>query len=348
MDALLLVSRVVLALVLVVAAVAKMVNRPGTKESLERFGVRASVAPAASVALPVVELGIAVALVPVQTAWAAALAALVLLTAFTVAIGVAIVRGDDAPCNCFGTISARPIGPKVLARNLVLIGLAFFVVAAGRSGDSAVAWTADLSTGAALGLAGGVLLAIALAINGAFLWQLFRQNGRLWIEIEALRTELDERGQAKRPSQMGQPAPRFELPDLSGRLVSLDDLLEGGRALWLVFSDPGCGACDSVLPEIARLQSDPLADPWPVLLTLGSAEENRAKVSDHGVQLVLLHEDFELPGSLGLGGVPGLVLLDPAGQIMSEPVVGAAAVLDVLRAQSLFDPSQILEAESAS
>jgi Methylamine utilisation protein MauE len=342
MDVVLLASRMTLAVVLLIAAVAKALDRSGTRDSLERFGVPVALAPAASVALPLVELAVAVALVPVASAWAAALAALVLFVAFTAALVVGLLRGAEAPCNCFGASSTRPVGPAALARNVVLIGLAAFVVAAGRSGTSAVGWIGDLSTSAVAVLTGGLLLALAVVLNGAFLWQLFRQNGRLWVEIEALRDELAHRAPVTRSWDLGRAAPRFALPDLNGRVVALEDLLEDGRGLWLVFSDPRCDACDLVLPEIARLQSYPLADPWPVLLSIGSVEDNRAKAAAYGIELVLLHADAELPRSLGVGGTPGLVSLDAAGRVVSEPVLGAPRVADALRAQPVLDTSEIL------
>lgn len=53
-----------------------------------------------------------------------ALAALVMLVAFTVLIGVALSQGRRPPCACFGAWSAKPIGLGHLARNGVLILLA--------------------------------------------------------------------------------------------------------------------------------------------------------------------------------------------------------------------------------
>src|SRR5262249_15810677 len=49
----------------------------------------------------------------------------------------------------------------------------------------------------------------------------------------------------------GAPAPGFRLPDLSGRMISPEDYR--GRKLLLVFTDPHCGPCDQIGPELARL-----------------------------------------------------------------------------------------------
>ena len=46
------------------------------------------------------------------------------------------------------------------------------------------------------------------------------------------------------------PAPAFELPDSAGGTVSLQE--HWGRRVLLVFSDPECGPCDVLLPDLAR------------------------------------------------------------------------------------------------
>src|SRR5437667_10697116 len=49
----------------------------------------------------------------------------------------------------------------------------------------------------------------------------------------------------------GTPAPVFRLPDIHGGTVSLDQFR--GRKVLLVFSDPQCGPCDQLAPELAEL-----------------------------------------------------------------------------------------------
>jgi uncharacterized membrane protein YphA (DoxX/SURF4 family) len=72
--------------------------------------------------LPVVETVVG-ALVAAQLR-AAALVALGLLLAFTVAIAIRVARRDAVPCACFGQRSSRPVGPHTLARNGALVALA--------------------------------------------------------------------------------------------------------------------------------------------------------------------------------------------------------------------------------
>jgi uncharacterized membrane protein YphA (DoxX/SURF4 family) len=110
-DVVLLASRMTLAVVLLVAVLAKVFDPSGTRDSLERFGVPARLVRAASVVLPLVELGVAVALVPVSSAWAAAVVALVLLLAFTAALrsGSCVVA---RPVQLFWGDLGASVGPR--------------------------------------------------------------------------------------------------------------------------------------------------------------------------------------------------------------------------------------------
>ncbi|MEV4166997.1 MauE/DoxX family redox-associated membrane protein [Nonomuraea dietziae] len=58
-------------------------------------------------------------LVPATTSYGLGLAGL-MLVAFTVAIAVALARGQHAPCRCFGA-SATPLGARHLVRNSLLV-----------------------------------------------------------------------------------------------------------------------------------------------------------------------------------------------------------------------------------
>lgn len=345
MDGFLLGARLVLACALVVAGLAKLVDRRGARRSLEQFGVPAAIVPAAAVALPLVELVVGVALIPVASAWAAALAATALLLCFTAAVAIAQMRGVEADCHCFGRISSRPVGAGTLARNVALLALAVFVVAAGASGPgtSATAWIGPLSTGEAVTLAGGVLLALLLVFNAAFLFQLFKQNGRLWAELEDLRAAVAE-GSSGRPAPeigLGEPVPAVELRDLEGERVELHDVLEGDRGTLLFFSDPQCGACDPLLPEVARRQREPDAAPRLVMISMGDPALNRVKASEHGLGPVLLQDSFDLPRSLGIAGLPGAVLVDGEARMASDPAVGAQGVSGLLAASASYEVAVI-------
>ena len=246
--------RILLAIVFAVAAAGKLIDGARTRQNLTQFGVPDSLRAILAVALPLTELAIAVALLPAATAPWAGVAATALLVAFTFAVVRVLVRGEVVDCNCFGSLGPSRITRWTAARNAVLLVLAAAVASAGFNdpGPSAIAWIGDLDSTAAIGLVAGLAVGLAI-LNFAFSWQLMRQNGRLLAELQALKL-----GSSAGPGpQPGDMASDFVLPALGGGSLSLAQLLSAGRGLAILVTDPGCGACDPLLPEVGRLQRDP-------------------------------------------------------------------------------------------
>jgi hypothetical protein len=171
------------------------------------------------------------------------------------------------------------------------------------------------------------VLALGIALNGAFLLQLFQQNGRLWAEIGELR---EKTGIRPDPLAIGEPLPEFALRDLSDEVVTLDDLLAEERGLLLLFTSPDCAACEPLLPRIGGLEDQ--GDLRPVVFSLGNPDDIRAKASEHGLDPVLVIPDFELPRSLGITGSPGALVVDAGGRVASAPALGTAKVNELLSA----------------
>jgi uncharacterized membrane protein YphA (DoxX/SURF4 family) len=131
MSAALLVARLALAAVFATAAIAKLRSPARTAATLDDFRMPRPLIPASVYALPLIELGIAVLLVPEETAAWAALAAAALLATFSTAITGALARGEDVECNCFGAATASPVRRSTLARDAALFMLAAFVAIGG-------------------------------------------------------------------------------------------------------------------------------------------------------------------------------------------------------------------------
>jgi peroxiredoxin len=270
-----------------------------------------------------------VLLIPVATAAWAALAAAVLLALFSTAIARVLPSGEEVECNCFGAAGARPVRRSTLARDGVLFAIAAFVAIGGwgDAGTSTVGWIGDLSGTDAVVLAVGVVLGLAAVVNFAFSWQLLKQNGRLVARVDELTQRLDSGGVK---SRVGEPAPAFDLPTVAGGRLSLDRLLAERRGLTIVFSDPACAACDPLLPAIGRLQRDRGHGSPLVVVSMGDAEVNLVKAGEHGLEPVLLADDFELARAFGVGGMPGAVMIDVDGRIADDPALGAQAVGELL------------------
>src|SRR5205823_14712077 len=93
---------------------------------------------------------------------------------------------------------------------------------------------------------------------------LVQQGGRVLLRLDSLEKEIGGSAAAPEPAApqgvpVGEPAPEFELPDLEGNSVSLQQLRSGGKPVLLLFTHPGCGPCTALLPEAASWQCDSAA-----------------------------------------------------------------------------------------
>ena len=340
MDIALLLVRLVLAGVFAVSGVAKLADRAGSRQAMTDFGVPQSLAAPFGVLLPLAELTVAITLLPAVTAWWGALGALALLLLFVAGIGANLARGRKPDCRCFGQLHSAPAGWSTLARNAVLAALAAFVVLRGYgAGPGALSWLGGLSAAGLLGFLFGLVVLGLLGIQGWFLLHLLRQNGRLMVRLQALEARLG--GAAPAPSgngsqrvaglPVGSAAPDFGLRNLRGEEVTLDDLRAAGEPVLLLFTSPDCGPCTELLPEIGRWQEEHSEKLTISVISHLSAEENRAKVAEHGLEgSVLLQEDWEVAEPYGAEATPSAVLVRHDGTIGSPLAEGPDAVEDLV------------------
>ncbi len=125
-------ARFALAGALLVAALAKLADRSGSRESIIAFGAPEPAAAPLSWLLIGSELAIAAALLIGRWSVAGAVATLGLLAAFSVVVAVALARGRTPACNCFGRLSGGLVGWSTVARNALLGSMAGFIALGGR------------------------------------------------------------------------------------------------------------------------------------------------------------------------------------------------------------------------
>jgi peroxiredoxin/uncharacterized membrane protein YphA (DoxX/SURF4 family) len=343
MEIALLITRLLLAAVFAVAGVAKLADRAGSQQALTDFGVPAVLARPVGLLVPVTELGIAMALLPEVTAWWAAGIAFAVLLLFTAGIGFTLARGQQPKCHCFGQLSSARIGWPTLARNIVLAVSAAFVASEERKvvGLSAVNWVGTLTPSQATAIIAGSFALGLLALNAWFFVQILRQNGRVLLRIEALESGFGTAPFGSMPASpnqnvpapsgsqlaLGTSAPAFRLASLAeDEVVTLDDLRAAGLPVMLIFSDPNCGPCTALLPEIARWQIDHANALTIALISRGTVDTNRAKTAAHRLTNVLLQEDHEVADAYQAFGTPTAVLIRPDSTIASAPVAGSDAI----------------------
>ncbi len=352
MDTALLITRIVLAAIFVVAGLTKLVDRAGSRQAIIDFGLPVKLATPFGLALPLAELVVAMLLLAGTTAWWGAVGALALLLLFVAGISYNLAKGRKPDCHCFGQLYSAPVGPSTLARNGVLAVVALFIILQGRenAGPSAFGWLAGLSAVEVVMLVGLVVVLILVAVEGWLLLNLMRQNGRLMLRIESLEANLG--GDTGRPAPtpalpavglpIGSPAPVFQLSGIFGETLTLDALRAQAKPLMLIFSDPGCGPCNALMPEVAKWQGEHLSKMTIALVSRGTVEANRAKNKEHGLMNILMQRDREVSESYKAYGTPSAVIVRSDGTIGS-PIAGGADAIRTLVAQTVGMPSPKLQ-----
>jgi peroxiredoxin/uncharacterized membrane protein YphA (DoxX/SURF4 family)/thiol-disulfide isomerase/thioredoxin len=323
---LLLLLRLILLAVLAVAGAAKLADRDGAREAVEGFGVPVGLSGPVATVLPVAELGAAVLLIPSATARIGAAVAVVLMLIFAAAIIRSLARGEAPDCHCFGALHSEPAGPRTLVRDL-LLAVGAGVILAGGPGTSATNWVGDLHAGGAVLVLLGAALAATVIGGGALVLRLLRRNGDLLLRVDELENALSSSGlivpapaapAATAGLPVGTPAPEFELPSLAGERVSLTALRDDTEdELLLVFSDPACGPCSALMPQVAAWQRERPGGLRTILISRGAIEANRAHAVEHGLTDVLLQTDREVSESFSVAATPGAVVLGTDGTVAS-------------------------------
>ncbi len=322
MASVVLVARIVLAAVFATAGFAKLMDRQGSRRALEGFGVPHAVSATAAVALPLAELATAIALTSTPAARWGALAALVLLVAFAIAIANALTRGQTPDCHCFGQLHSAPAGRGTLIRNSALAIPAGLVTWRG-PGPAIDTWiqartaaelVAVVSTGCA------VLLAFAVI-------RLRSERQTLLGDLSEARTQL-----AAFPAGLpiGATAPPFALTSVQGKTVTLESLRARGRPVALMFVSPDCGPCEVLFPKLTRWQGSVVDGLTIAVISRGSKADNRAAVDDQDAE-VLLQKDTEVMRAYRVGGTPVMIVVTPEGKIASAPAAGGIMIEMLVR-----------------
>lgn len=327
-------ARPLLAAVFFLAGVPKLFDRAGFRKALTGFGVPPWLAQPLGIVLPLTELTVAVTLIPARSAWLGAVGALSLLLAFIIGISINLARGRRPECHCFGQLHSAPAGWSTLVRNAVLACAAAFLVWEGRRSPapSLVSWFGNLTVSERVALLGGFLGVIFVAGQVALLRQILRQQGRILLRLDAFETHLNGVGTGTRsPATMiglpiGSVAPSFRLSGLDGESVSLEDLLAEKKPLLLLFTNPNCGPCQGLLPEVTRWQREHSTKLTVALVSEGTVADNRAKTDAQGLSLILLQRKGEVAEIYQAWGTPTAMLIRPDGTIGSPAVQGSEAI----------------------
>jgi len=333
----LLVARLVLATVFGAAGAAKVSGREGIRVTAAAFGVPAGLTGPVTLALPAAELLIAAALIPASSAALAGWAALALLAVFSASVAITLARGKRPDCYCFGQFTTAPIGWRTLARNVALAAVAAFVAVGGWPDGGAS--LGGLGTSRVATVAAVTALALAVIVDTALVVLLLGRRGG------GPRGRDQAAGPAPGPAPataspvavaalpagttalpVGAAAPEFEVAGADGTLMTLTGLRSAGRPVLLIFTDPDCGTCRSLLPDVAAWQAGyrerftaALISRRPVLTSAGAAAHPR--LTHVGVQ-----RDREVAVAYAYAGTPSAVVVSADGRIASRVAAGPDGV----------------------
>ncbi len=79
-------------------------------------------------------------------------------------------------------------------------------------------------------------------------------EARLGVDAAAPSANGTQRRAAGLP--VGSQAPPFSLAGLHGETLTPESLRSSGKPVMLLFTDPNCGPCTAMLPEIGRWQEE--------------------------------------------------------------------------------------------
>lgn len=331
-------GRVLLAAVFAVAAAGKLLDLEGTRDALRAFGAPRSLVVPLALLLPVAELAVAALLVPTPSAVVGAAGALALLLAFSAAIAANLARGHTPDCHCFGSFGSAPAGQRTLARNGALAAVAALTLAGSLAepGTATFAWAGDLSGAEVVAVALGIALAVVVAAGAAAFLTLLRSYGSVLVRLgrleEALGAAGYELGGTEPPGlEPGDEAPGFTLEDLTGESeVTLRELLGPGLPVLLVFTSPGCAACEALMPDLAGWQVAHADRLTVAVVAEGEPDELRVHAEHRGLRRVLADADGELYDAYEAAGTPSAVLVAPDGAIGSRLAVGPSRIVELV------------------
>jgi uncharacterized membrane protein YphA (DoxX/SURF4 family) len=310
-----LIARCILAVVLVTAAVGKLADRPGSRRALEAFRIPSHLAGVASLALPIVEVGLAAGLLVNGTATRAAVGSLILLLMFCAVITQSLIAGNSPECHCFGQIQSEPAGVSTLVRNGLLAGTASFVVlfGPGRSLSSVD------SVEAALLITSASTTFLAILAYGMY---------------RKLIVARESSGAPGADLDIGLPAgtqvPALRVTRLDGTEEPLADII-GGRPSLLVHVGLRCKPCHELMPELIRWRTALAQELELLVVTSGDLEDGREYAADHEFDDLLISTDLELPIQLRMASTPGAVSINREMRIDGPPVFGGMAIEHLVR-----------------
>jgi peroxiredoxin/uncharacterized membrane protein YphA (DoxX/SURF4 family) len=335
MDLILLILRLFLAGIFGLAGVAKLFDQRGAAKAAADFGVPAGLAKAAAFVLSAAEIVISVLLLTTATSWVGAVAALALLLIFIAGMVMQLIQGKNADCHCFGQLHSEPVSVKSLIRNALFSIPAIILVVQG-SGRQGLNLTDGNSEN--MQLLFGIAVCGLLAAAVFYLRQISGKQTQILRRIEILDIAAREGSSVKREEAglpedslpIGAKFPDFELPDVSGRIVRYEHLFAERKPILFLFVASNCSPCAALLPEFKSWAGELSGKVKLVLVSRGTAAENRQKFDLGDDVPVLLQKNRELATAVHARWTPSALFVNADGIVSSHVATGDSAIRELV------------------
>lgn len=331
MDEFLLIIRIILFGVFSVAGIAKLFDPKGSRKALFDFGVPPVIVPPLVYFLPILEISTGVLLLFSETSWIGAVSAAGLLGIFSAGMAYQMAKGNAPDCHCFGQLHSEPVGPSGLVRNLGLLISAIFILAQGRASQGISLSGVNGNSMQVLFGTTVILFLIAILI---FLKKVSAQQTQIMRRIELMELVGRDGGTVERDDvthpheglPIGAVFPDHELPDVTGRIVTLADIKAKQLPTLYFFVSPTCSPCRALLPEFENWQAELAGQVEVVFVSSGSAEENLEKFGGKDGRMILLQKEREFAETLRAQWTPTAILMNANGRVASHVAAGDTAI----------------------
>lgn len=168
----------------------------------------------------------------------------------------------------------------------------------------------------------GIVILLMMANLGLFL-RMNQLQGEVLAALAPL--QMGATGQEK-GLEVGTRAPNFALSDTAGQVVSLEAF--AGQEVLLAFSSTHCPGCIEAWPHLQAF-SQREKDVQVVMVSRGSAQENRQLVTEQGFGFPVLAWDDAIARDYQVPGTPFFYVIDEEGVIVNA---GFANTLEQMEA----------------
>ncbi|MBK7935223.1 MAG: redoxin domain-containing protein [Pyrinomonadaceae bacterium] len=335
MELALLIFKLFLAAVFALAGFAKLADLAGSRKAVADFGVPSPFVGFVGVALPAIEIAVAVSLLFAISSWYGAIGAVVLLTIFIAGMIYQIAKGNAPDCHCFGQIHSEPVGISSLIRNIIFLVPAVIIISKGPAGQGMSVTSIDRdSLQLILVIAAVFLLGIAVE----FLRRISKGQDEIAKRIDLLELVAKNGGQVERETAghphdglpIGAILPDFEISDIDGNPTTTRSLVSGDVPLLLFFVSPSCSPCKALVPKFQEWAEELSGRVKVVLISSGTVEDNVDKFGGQITRALFIGKERDFAESVNAKWTPSALFVDTNSRISSHVAAGDSAIIELV------------------